>query len=437
MKRVMSIGGAAALLRPSADPEDARLIARVIVSLRLAIVVSAIVAVSTGIDPMGRHPQIAIGVLGVAVIYAVLLMLNPDWEWRNSRSGQAITLVDVTLTLATIATTGGADSPASTILFLAVIAIATRLPLTATVLVSLVVGLSYFVIALVVDPQEIPLDERLQVGLWWAFYILFTAVLAATLTLYGERAHRKQAEAWAEAIAEHQAAEEERDLRARLLSAHVAQRDGLRAILHDFRTPVTSLSALTAALADSGSNLDAAGRESAIRLVGAHIQHLSAMLDALRDVAISRNPTHPAGHPRRVELRDLLLASGDAAGLRPPRLRVQAPDTHVNVDDQRLRRVLTNLLHNAELHGHSNDVEVVAELQQRNLTVTILDRGPGMSAQELAIATRKDVSLDKAGGGSGLGLWIVEQILDAMHGELSLKARDGGGLAAEVRVPIS
>lgn len=436
MNSVTSVAGAAALLRPSVDPEDTRLIARVIVSLRLAIVISVIVAVSTGIDPMGRHPGAAFIVLGIALVYAVLLVLRPEWEWTSTRSGQVITLVDVALTLATIAVTGGADSPASTILFLAVIAMATRLPLVVTVGVSVGVGVCYLVIALAVDPME-PLAERIQVGLWWAFYLLFTAVLAATLTLYGERAHRKQAEAWAEAIAEHSAAEEERDLRARLLSAHRAQRDGLRAIMHDFRTPVASLTALTTEFVDARSTLDPAGREAAARLMGAHARHLSAMLDALGDVAISRNPTHPAGQPQRVALRDLLLASGDAAGLRPPRLRVRAPDTDIHVDSQRLRRVVTNLLDNAERHGHGQDVELLAEVNDSALTVSILDRGPGMSEAELKVATRKDVSLDRAAGGSGLGLWIVEQIVDAMHGDLSLRARDGGGLAVKVRIPLN
>lgn len=40
-------------------------------------------------------------------------------------------------------------------------------------------------------------------------------------------------------------------------------------------------------------------------------------------------------------------------------------------------------------------------------------------------------------GGSGLGLWIVEQIVEAMQGELRLCTRESAGLAAEIRIPLS
>ena len=40
------------------------------------------------------------------------------------------------------------------------------------------------------------------------------------------------------------------------------------------------------------------------------------------------------------------------------------------------------------------------------------------------------------GGLAGLGLWIVQQIIDALGGTLAFSARDGGGLAATFSVPV-
>lgn len=433
-----SDAGGTVLSRPGGEPEGVRMIERVIVYLRLAIVLCTMAAVIIGVDPMRRHPLAASVILGIALIYALLLVRHPQWEGPGTRSGKMTTLMDVALSLSTIAATGGPDSPAGTILFLAVIATATRMRLASAIGVSVAIGLCYLTIALVVDPLRNPFSERLQVGLWWVVYLLFTAVFAAAMAHYAERAYRAQAEALAEAIAEHDAAEEERDLRARLLATHEAQRDGLRALLHDFRTPVSSMTALSAELADPRTTVGPANRETAMGLIAAHAQHLSAMLDALADVEISRSPTHPAGKPRRVVLRDLLLAAGDAAGLRPPRLRLMltASDAQVQVDAQRLRRVLTNLLHNAERQAADETVDLAADVHDGTLTVRILDRGPGMTPEQLKVATKKNVSLGEAHGGSGLGLWIVEQIVHAMRGELRLDVREGGGLIAELRIPV-
>ncbi|MGH3518381.1 MAG: sensor histidine kinase [Haloechinothrix sp.] len=409
----------------------------VIVSIRFAIVLSAIVVVVIGVDPMRRHPVPAIALLGVALVYAVLLMFRPHWERPGRRSAVLVTMLDSALSLGVIAATGAVESPAATILFLVIVAAATRMRLSVTIAIALALAASYLAIALLVEPERNPFDERMQIGLWWALYLLFTAVLAGSLSLYAERAHEAQAAAKAEAIAEHSAAEEERDLRTRLLAAHQAQHDGLRAILHDFRTPVSSLTALTAELAHPRTTIADAEKEAALRLVSAHAQHFSAMLDALSDVAASRNPTLSGRAPQTVELRELLLVAGDAAGLRPPRLRliVDPPTARIRIDTQRFRRVLTNLMDNAERHGKNEPVDVVARVDGR-LRVDILDRGLGMTPEQLRVATRKDVSLGEAEGGSGLGLWIVEQIVQAMGGELRLDVRPGGGLAAHLSVPL-
>ncbi|MBA0126527.1 HAMP domain-containing histidine kinase [Haloechinothrix sp. YIM 98757] len=408
------------------------------VSIRLAIVLSVIVPFVAGVDPTRNHPIPTAVLLSAALGYALVLMFRPHWERPGSAAPLVVTSVDGALTLGLIALTGGATSPAVAILFLAVTAAATRLNLWLAIGLATVLGTGYLVVALLIDADEVPLEQRLVAGVWWPLYLLFMAVFGGSLALYAERAHAARAAANAEALAEHFAAEEERDLRARLLEAYSAQHDGLRAILHDFRTPVSSLRALSAQLGDPRGRLDQEQRATAQRLVAEHAEHLSTMLDALSDVTASKSPTQPAGQPRTVGLHELLLASSDAAGLHPPRLRlnVTPPDAVVRIDTQRIRRVLTNLIDNAARHGEGEPVEVSATVDPTEVRFDVLDRGPGLAPEQLEAVKRKDVSLGEASGGTGLGLWIVEQIVQAMRGGLDLAVRPGGGLAATVRVPL-
>lgn len=414
-------------------------IERVVVAVRLVVILSVGALLVLGPDSVRAHLALAISVLGVAAVYAVAVALNPGWEVRRTGSAWLTTGMDSMLALLAIATTGAASSPAVSVLVLAVVAAAIRLPLSSTIGLVCAVSAVYTVIVLYIGPHVAPLSERVLDSVWWSVYLLLTAILGGSLSVLAEREHEARAAARIAASAEHKAAEEERDLRARLLESYQAQRDGLHVILHEFRTPMASLGALTKDLADAGSGLADRDREKSTRLVAEHVQHLSEMLEALGDVAASREPSFGAGSVRNVDLYEFLAAAGDAAGLRAPRLQISLRDndTSVRVDQQQLRRVMTNLLENAARHGNGDPVEVHAWLGGEFLNIHVLDRGPGVAPERLRELTNKYTALSERSGNAGLGLWIVDQILQAMGGRLELGGRSGGGMAARVEVPVA
>ena len=125
-------------------------------------------------------------------------------------------------------------------------------------LVAVLLGAAYIPVALTSSPRlPVTAAPALQAG-WSALYLIFVAIITAGLSALAEREHRSRLRALVEAEAEHAAAEEERDLRARLLRSYQSQQDGLQVLVHEFRTPVTSLEALTEALTSTAS--DVAGR---------------------------------------------------------------------------------------------------------------------------------------------------------------------------------
>ena len=107
------------------------------------------------------------------------------------------------------------------------------------------------------------------------------------------------------------------------------------------------------------------------------------------------------------------------------------------INAQGLRRVLTNLLENASRHGRDAPVDVTCARDGDELVIAVLDRGPGIPAESLGELTAKYVSAGGQRGTAGLGLWIVQQIVEAMGGRVDFAARDGGGLVATFRAPSS
>jgi signal transduction histidine kinase len=350
-----------------------------------------------------------------------------------------VTVADATLSLAVIALTGGPSSPVVAVLVMAVIASAARLSYPQTVLVAAVIGLGYIGVAMWAGPDSAATVPRPLQGVWWALFLVFVALLGGGLSLLVEREHRSRMRLRVEAEAEHAAAEEERDLRARLLQSYESHQEGLQVLLHEFRTPIASLEALAASLTDTTSPMTPADRDTAIALAGRHARHLNDMLDALADVALSRRPTFSPGRLRRVDVAAVVSEAADAARLPPERLRVAFTGnvSALDVDAQGLRRVLTNLLENAARHGRDQPIDVECVRTDAELKVSVMDRGPGVPDESLGDLTTKFVSVGGQRGTAGLGLWIVQQIVEALGGTLRFSARDSGGLVSTFTLPVT
>lgn len=427
---------------PALGPEESDApawLARIVVGVRLAAITSVALLVALGPPWVRQHVGAVMVVLAVGFAYSIAMLVRPRLEIRRTRYTWLVTTVDSTVTLMIIALTGGASSPAVAILPLLVVSVSARSRAMVSVGIMAVIAAVYAVIALVPGRHDRGQLAPVLQATWWPPYLVMTTVLAAALAAVSEREQRSRILAVAAAEAERTSAEEERDLRARLLESYRSQQDGLRVLLHEFRTPLASLEALGTALADKSSPMSNSDRELTIRLENDHIRHLNEMLGGLGDVASSWRPTFSLGRVRGIDLRELIRAAADSVDLREPRLSVTIADDvdSVHADAQGLRRVLTNLLENASRHGWGQPVEVVCSTDGGELVISVLDRGPGVAPESLGMLTAKFVSVGDRRGTAGLGLWIVQQILDATGGRLLFAERPGGGLVATVRMPLA
>ena len=112
------------------------------------------------------------------------------------------------------------------------------------------------------------------------------------------------------------------------------------------------------------------------------------------------------------------------------------PDLLFEGDRSDLTEVLGNLLENAARFAASC-VAVSAEARDGALWVCVEDDGPGLSDAEAQAALGRGVRLDERRSGSGLGLSIVHDIVEAYDGELSLDASSLGGLRVRARLPYA
>jgi two-component system, NtrC family, nitrogen regulation sensor histidine kinase NtrY len=140
-------------------------------------------------------------------------------------------------------------------------------------------------------------------------------------------------------------------------------------------------------------------------------------------------------NPRResVELSEFLAHVGTLA----PYARIApSPATMRAVFDRsQLEQVIINLLKNAkEAGGPENDISLDVKSDSADGAIIVVeDRGPGMSAEVLESAMLPFYSTKE--GGSGLGLALCREIVEAHGGGIRLENRVGGGLTVTCTVP--
>jgi signal transduction histidine kinase len=415
---------------------DVRHVAQIIVVVRVTVVASVGALVLFG-ERYSEHPVLVTLALLMSLGYSLLLLGNEQLEMRYTRTAGLVTGLDLGLAIVLVWLTGGIGSPVIAVLLLIVVVAALRHPPAGALLTAAVTAFAIFATATFSGRSEVTFPVGV-LALWWPLYALITAALTVALSILVEREHEFRLRADLEAEEEHAAAEEERDLRQRLLDAYQAQQDGLRVILHEFRTPVISLTGLTEALSDTDHPMTPANAATTARIAREQSRHLQDMLAALGDVAISWRPAFASGRVRDVVLEELAGAAGSAAGVPGERLVVRVPaGATARTDAQALTRIVTNLVENAARHSGTAPVEVEMSADADHLEVRILDRGPGVPVSVHGDLSRMYTSVGNKHGTAGLGLWIVQQIVDAFGGRLTFANRDGGGLMVDVSLPLA
>lgn len=105
------------------------------------------------------------------------------------------------------------------------------------------------------------------------------------------------------------------------------------------------------------------------------------------------------------------------------------------VADSALKQALHNLLDNA-IEASPDAVAMHSQIAGDQLVITIKDRGPGFTPQMLA-DLGKPYHSTKSRSGSGLGLFLVVNVVRKLGGHVEARNRDTGGAEVAVAVPLS
>jgi two-component system OmpR family sensor kinase len=136
------------------------------------------------------------------------------------------------------------------------------------------------------------------------------------------------------------------------------------------------------------------------------------------------------------------IASAQAAGPDHPITSYAADDLYILGDEKRVHQAIANLLANARTHTPAGTtIEISAESNDDEVTVSVKDTGPGLSAEDQEHVFERFFRIDPArarhsGEGSGLGLSIVDAIMKAHGGHVGVASVLGEGATFTLHFPL-
>ncbi len=198
----------------------------------------------------------------------------------------------------------------------------------------------------------------------------------------------------------------------------------LAGLSHDLRTPLARMRLALALLEQQPS-------ARTLAQLDRDVEEMDRLVGDVLDLARGLDGEAPATLELPAFLHELAAGSSQ-----PARVAVSCPPLTLQAAPRSLRRALGNLLENALHYSGTLAVELQAQATPHGVRIDVLDRGPGIPPDQLDAVFQPFYRIDSARspgtGGAGLGLAIVRQLAQANGWQITLQARDGGGLVASL-----
>jgi signal transduction histidine kinase len=214
---------------------------------------------------------------------------------------------------------------------------------------------------------------------------------------------------------------------------------------HELRSPLTSVQGFAELLMLERDKL-APKQADTVEIILDNTRHLVRLLNDLLDLArsdagrLTIKPVPTEVGPLVEDAVRTMRSQTEAADQVLSR-EIEANLPRVNVDKDRIRQVLVNLLTNA--HEYSPDratIGVTAIRRDSVVELAVSDDGPGMAADQLEHIferfTRGDAGLTQHVGGTGLGLAISKSLVELHGGTIEAASAPGLGSTFWVRLPV-
>jgi signal transduction histidine kinase len=218
------------------------------------------------------------------------------------------------------------------------------------------------------------------------------------------------------------------------------QEDFVSTISHELRTPLGFIKGYSTSLLREDASWDAETQHEFLTIIDEEADRLSLLIENVLESARLQSKTLPLRfQPLRLDavIRDVATRIRVRHKELDVRLELQAP-ANIQADGVRIAQVFENLFTNAVKYAPGSAVIVGLKQAGQLLVVTFTDHGPGIPAESLPLIFERFYRLRTENAtGTGLGLYICKQIIEAHRGKIWAESTPGQGTTFFIELPIN
>ncbi|MBN2148493.1 MAG: GAF domain-containing protein [Anaerolineales bacterium] len=219
------------------------------------------------------------------------------------------------------------------------------------------------------------------------------------------------------------------------------QSDFIATVSHELVTPLGFIKGYATTLMRQDANWDSATQREFLTVISEEADRLRDLIDDLLDSSRLQSGAMRMQYQRidleqllqEVVLREINRTAGQVIQIQ---LR---PSAIAWVDPIRIAQVFENLFSNAVKYAPGSPIYVGLELENGFFHITVKDQGPGIAPEHIPHLFERFYRVVKPETqvhGTGLGLFICRQIVEAHGGEISVQSEVGYGTTFHVRLPV-
>lgn len=218
------------------------------------------------------------------------------------------------------------------------------------------------------------------------------------------------------------------------------QDDFVATISHELRTPLGFIKGYSTTLLREDTTWDAATTKEFLTIIDEETDRLAQLIDNILESAkLQSQPVRLHIQPLRLDalIRDMVI-----------RLRARQPEVNIELhldplppiqgDTVRLAQVFDNLFSNALKYAAGTKITISTQQKGNSVLVTFADQGPGIPAAHLPNIFERfyRVPGENTKTGSGLGLYICNQIVTAHRGKIWVDSKVNQGTTFYIQLPV-